>query len=219
MQVISNIAALFTQENSHTGGSIGGDAAKAYRVTIVDGAAVFSIQGCVKKNGYADAEWFQGVAIPTGANRICYSRTLQFDSDYALFSQADEEDLILTDAEGNRYNGSTDVLTASGELQVGQGSGGWQNTGLFPGPYPVDLPIAVSTYYAFDFVKKTISVLGVGIGARLYEIPAAFQNQPALPSTWKDFNEVVIQEQMGLNQKAQQYTKAVSNASLTFDQA
>jgi hypothetical protein len=214
MNIITNTQNFFTQKQSHTGGSIGGDAAKIYSVEIAKNGATFLISGCTVHNGYADAEWYQNFDMPSGSTRLRYSRDLLFSPSYATDSQADESDCIPVDMGGNRYNGSTQIVTETGELQIGKGSGGWQRTGLYPGPYPTGIIVPVDTYYTFDFTKGVISILAVGIGANLYQIPSDLWNQPSQKSNWQNFNQVMVQEQLDLNEKAGSYTKTVNNGRL-----
>jgi hypothetical protein len=203
---------------SHTGGNIGGDPAKIY--TMDQGnppAAVFFIKGCTKQGGYADAEWYNKFPIPPRAVALIFSYDIMLDASSLTDCQADEMDVILTDADDLNYNGSMQLDYAKGgELQIANRSGSWVSTGFTPGKYAPNVVHHVQVFYAFDFAGKTISTTHIVIDDQIYPVPSSLQRLPATHSGWTDSLMAMVQIQQDLNARAGQYYKTVNHANLNW---
>ena len=74
----------------------------------------------------------------------------------------------------------------------------------------------VELFYTFDFTKRTISVEAIAIDANLYVIPALYQNVAAVQEGWTDFNQAIIQVQLGLTPAAGEFSETFSNMRLMW---
>ena len=203
--------------NLGTQGGIGDAFPQVFQLTQTSVLGLF-IQGCKTQGGYAAGEIYLSRPIPEGASRLCLSYDISVDLNSLQFAQAIETDIILTDAQGYKYNGSVQLdYSKGGMIEVAGPTGGWLETGNAPGPYIPNLVHHVEINYTFDFSKRTISNIGVELDEVLWATPASLQNVAAQQSNWKDFNRAMIQIQVDLNQKAGQFAEIINNLTLTWD--
>lgn len=215
MRHVDNDIQLKPGWQSHTGGNIGGDAAKVYTMNQqFPPVAIFSIAGCEKLGGYADVDWYLQRPIQPNNGLVTMSYSIMLDEDSFNNAQAIETDLIITE-KGLNYNGSVQIdYSVGGQLQIANRNGDWTSTGYSPGKYQPNVWHEVKINYYCDPVQKVLSVICIIIDNVFYMIPPTLHHVPAVFLNWSD--GAMIQIQQDLNQKALQYQMQIKNLDLTW---
>jgi hypothetical protein len=170
-------------------------------------------------------QWFAGlskrsVTPPTGLLQSISQITVTYDirpsQTASLFAQLHETDLIIVDANGNRYNGSCQKNNEEGGMwQIVNAQGNWVDTGFKPGLFTPDVWTPVSVVYRVNWQALTLSVIGITDGTTPFLIPAALQNVPAVKNSGWQPNLLDIQIQDTLI-KAGSYTRDMKNIGISL---
>jgi hypothetical protein len=179
------------------GSNIGGTDPLTYAFQVVPGkkqSVTMTQSGNSDKTGKGYPAWMLYPAAPIVLPPI--TPTMQFELDFDFWcdaltqaaSNVRETDSIFivkgTDGQTMHYNGSAQIVIGTGELEVGQGTGGWQKTGVLLPPLPPNQKAKIKIAYTLDTVKHTISVTSYSVGGVAYQVPTANQDVPASPITW-----------------------------------
>lgn len=137
----------------------------------------------------AGPQWCSGlskrvVALPGGFSKITLSYQIRVSQTAAAVGQAQENDLMIVDAAGNRYNGSTRKNNQAGGMwEIAKQNGDWVQTGFKAGLFAPDQWIPVSVIFLCNWAAKTISVTSITDNGVVHAIPANLQNVPATPNS------------------------------------
>lgn len=193
MQVIPvDLSSAWKSHIPSDGSNIGGVDPVSYGATLVPGkkpSQVLSISGNSKPPGYPAWMSYPPQPIPfvPPVKSVLLQLTLCFklwvDARMQAASNCLETDSLFV-IDGKHYNGSAQVVTATGELQVGTGTGGWQSTGVKVPAFSPNVKHDIMIIYSIDTVKETISVLAYVVDGTVYTVPVEYQNQSATPLTW-----------------------------------
>lgn len=178
--------------------------------------AVFSVSGTTKPGLYPGAEWYIARPIPAGAKAVCFSFDMELSDSATQYAQAQESDCIFTDAQGYKYNRSFEVNPGGMTLQISDKNGAWVNFATLSSKLATSVAHKVQIFHTFDFTKKLSSTVAVAIDGALYLVPANLQNVTAVKSNWNDFNQVIVQMQLGLTSAAGAFSQTVGNMQLIW---
>jgi len=115
--------------------------------------------------------------------QITFSYQIRPSQLAAVLSQANENDLMVTNAKGALFNGSVRKNNQEGGMwQVANSAGGWVDTGFKPGPFAPDVWTQVIVVYAINWTTgiRVVSITDNGTTFQLDTPPAA----PNLEAAW-----------------------------------
>jgi hypothetical protein len=97
-------------------------------------------------------------------------------------SQANENDLMVVDPAGNRYNGSMRKNNQTGGVwEIALDDKSWTPTTFKPGKFAADVWTQVIAVYRFDWTAKTLQFVSMTDGGVLFHFPQ--KPVPATPGT------------------------------------
>lgn len=212
---------LYPAWKAQAGGSVSDGVPQEYAMEPVLDYAVFSVSGSVTPGKYAGAEWYLARPIPTGSHAVCHSFEMELSASSLTDAQAEESDLILTgaketDGSAYKYNRSFQINAAALTLQIAKADGSWVNFASIASKLMPNIAHKIQIFHTFDFVKKISSTTAVAIDADLYLVPVSLQNVPAVKSNWTDYNQVIVQMQLDLTQKAGAFSETVGKMKLMW---
>jgi len=202
---------LIAAPKQQTGTNIGGVAPNAAgmiaNLPVSPTAILFYTQGCSVADGYADVEWgyLPQPLLPAPTGNLTLSFKVTLGATAAQYAQALEVDTLIVDAEGNKYDLSSQLNFAEGgHFQIDKAGGGWVDTGIDPGILAPGIEHEITVAYQVDFAAKTCSVVSYSLDGTLSDIPLALQNCPAKPTSPAWEAGLYLQVQMDSNQAAAQ---------------
>jgi hypothetical protein len=185
----------WSQHEPSDGSGIGGCDPVSYGSVLVPGkraSRVLLISGTTDKTETEKPTWLlypsSPIVIPQDGNNGLLEFELTFDLWVDAFMQ-DASSAIETDTifvvDGYKYNGSAQVITATGILEVGAGPASWQSTGIKIPAFTPNIKHKVKIDYMLDLKLFAASVQAYTVDGVEYAVPVANQNVPAIPSMWK----------------------------------
>lgn len=161
----------------------------------------------------------RSVALPSGVSQCTLSYQIRVSQSAGVESQANETDLMIVDAAGNLYNGSTRKNNQEGgEWQITNATGSWVDTGFKPGLFPADTWTQVAVVYQANWTAASFTILSIEdetaptlVGA-VFSLGPTFKPQVISNSTWKKgILDVQIQDTLWV---AGSYTRDMRNIDL-----
>jgi hypothetical protein len=177
------------------GSDIGGSDPKSYGYTIVPGekpSVVMTQSGNMAPPVFPAWMLYPASPIPLPAAEPTMNVELSFSFWVDTFTQA-AANVVETDtlfsikgADGKTflYNGSAQVIIASGLLEVGSPGAGWSSTGVKIPSFTPNTEHEIRIAYTINTVAHTISVLSYTVDGIVYAVPVANQNVPGEAQTW-----------------------------------
>jgi hypothetical protein len=177
------------------GSQIGGVDPETYGYSIVPGSKpslLMSMEGNTAPPGFP--AWMAYPASPIQlpaaepTMNIELSFSLWVDSNTKTAANVIETDTVFVikgaDGKTYSYNGSAQVIIASGLLEVGSDGAGWQSTGIRIPAFTPNVKHKIRISYQINTVTHLISVVSYAVDDVVYAVPVANQNVVATVSTW-----------------------------------
>ncbi len=119
-------------------------------------------------------------ALLTSFSQITFSYQIRPSQLAFTLSQANENDLLVVDPAGNRYNGSMRKNNEHGGVwEIALDDKSWTPTTFKPGKFAADVWTQVSAVYHFDWAAKTIQFVSITEGS----LPTFHFPQKPVPAT------------------------------------
>lgn len=151
--------------------------------------------------------------LPSISN-ITFSYQIRLSQTAAKYGQAQENDLMVTDAAGNLYNGSCRKMGA--QWQIVNPVGVWTNVGYGNlVPFQPDYWTPVIIQYALNWTAKTITVLSISDNGVLFTIPNPWA-VPATPNSGWQPSILDWQAQETIGAVPGSYSRDTRNVSLVL---
>jgi hypothetical protein len=141
------------------------------------------------------AQWAAGLSkrfvtpqpdMLAACSRFTFSYQIRPSQLALLLSQANENDLMLTDGKQNLFNGSMRKNNSTGGMwEIVNAAGAWVATGFKPGPFTPDVWTQVIAVYQVNWAALTISVLSITDGAATFALPSPLALPAIKNSGWQ----------------------------------
>ena len=156
------------------------------------------------------------LALPANVSQFTLSYQIRVSQTGALYAQVYETDLIIVDATGNRYNGSTQLNNyEGGEWQIANATDGWVDTGYKPGLLPPDVWTTVAIVYKVNWQAATLSVLSISQGGTVFSgISPSLENVPATKNSGWQPLIIDLQLQDGLDSDPGSFSRDMRNITI-----
>lgn len=155
------------------------------------------------------------VTLPANVSQFTVQYQIRPSQTAALYSQVHETDLMIVDATGNRYNGSTQKNNQEGGMwQVANATGGWVDTGFKPGLFVPDTWSPVAVVYKANWTALTLSVVSIMDGNQVFSLPPTLLNIPATQKSGWQPSILDIQIQDCLNSSGGAYTRDMRDIAI-----
>jgi len=133
----------------------------------------------------------------------------------SLYSQCNENDFRLVDVAGNLYIGDAQKNNfSSGMWQIGDGKGGWIDTGFKPGLFSAKNWTTVTVTYGVDLSAKTLTFLDINDGGQTFTFPSSIAVIKAAQNSGWQANLLGFQNQETMNALGGTYTRSTRNIAI-----